>query len=164
VELEFVDDADKEIYPRPDMEITILLWPDTPHAIWIWLEQVGRHVWDDSVFEWDAKQTVLELSPSKEDPLKRGRLEFVKHHNPNVHGAWTIGLRQTKDTGKLQMFINLQDNAYYLKHESCVGKILDGFDALHRLLKANRAVGDLSVVHVKRVNAMHMTQREIGYY
>lgn len=167
IELEFLDGnfVDKETYPKKDMQLSMFLWPDTPHAIWVWLEQIERHVWDDAFFEWDTKDTVLKLSPSEPDPLKRGHLQFVEHHNnPHLHGAWTIGLRQNDESGQLQMFINLQDNSNNKKHETCIGKILDGYDAIQRLLEAKREVRDFSVVHVKRVNAMHMTQREIDYY
>jgi hypothetical protein len=35
---------------EPD-RISILLWHDTPHAAWTWLEQIGRQVWDGAEFK-----------------------------------------------------------------------------------------------------------------
>jgi cyclophilin family peptidyl-prolyl cis-trans isomerase len=142
--------------------LTIVLWPDTPHAAWTWLEQMGRHIWDDVSFRWSTTQPILELTPNKADPLKRGRLEFAEHFDhEHLHGAWTVGLRQEGDTGKLQLFLNLQDNAAYQRHESCVGKVVDGFDALQRLLEAARVTGDVSTIRVGEASAMHMTKREL---
>jgi cyclophilin family peptidyl-prolyl cis-trans isomerase len=173
LELEFLD-KDESLVAQPpnnfqrrrtesNTQISILLWPETPHAAWTWLEQIERHIWDGAVFHWSTSQPVLEVAPSKADPLQRGRLEFTEHvtDHSNWHGAWTVGMRETN--GKLQMFFNLQDNAEYQKHETCVGKVLDGFDALQRLLEApRRQNGDVSSIRIKKANAMHVTKRELG--
>jgi len=156
--------------------LSIVLWPDTPHAAWAWLEQIGRSVWDGSTIEWNSSSTLLQFQPTKDDPEDRGQIEFVEGHpkheesNPDMHhGAWTIGLRETlgdeENKGRLEMFINLGDNQEERKHETCVGKVFDGFDALQRLLEGTDVTDDGSVktnVTVKSVNAMHLTHKEFG--
>lgn len=164
-ELEFLNQA------STNGQMSILLWPDTPHAAWTWLEQIERHIWDDADFSWDLTQPTLDLTPSKADPLNRGQMEFVEHHkvssSRSLHEAWTVGLRQTEE-GALQLFLNLQDNGEYQKHETCVGKILNGYDSLQRLLGATRFLGEEDdaaakpKVRVKRISAMHLTKNEIG--
>lgn len=57
------------------------------------------------------------------------------------------------------MFINLADNYEEHKHETCVGKIIDGFDTLQRLLETATLTGTGNVVFtnlsVKTVTATH---------
>jgi len=155
--------------------ISIILWPDTPHAAWAWLEQIRRSVWNRSTVKLNPASTLLSFHPTKDDPKDRGHLEFVEGHprqeNSNSdmhHGAWTIGLRETvgddHKKGRLEMFINLADNQTERKHETCVGKIFDGFDALQRLLEGTEVTpdGDANMnVSVKSVSAMHMTHSEL---
>jgi hypothetical protein len=172
LELEFLElDHDDDHRPTTtyrdneakSTRMSILLWPDTPHAAWTWLEQIGRHIWDDAEFRWESPtQPSLELTPTKMDPLQRGQLEFVEHHDhPNLHGAWTVGLRETEE-GMLQMFLNLQENGEYQKHETCVGKVVDGFHALQKLMEATRLNGNASSIRVKRMSAMHMSKRDMA--
>jgi hypothetical protein len=184
--------------PQQGSYISILLWPDTPHAAWTWLEQIGRDLWDASTIEWDSSNTMVQLAPSRPDPLNQGLLEFFeehpddvenssgttkKQHNPDMnHGAWTVGLREktflstsSDTTGekttlgfssdkRLEMFINLSDNQRVNKHETCIGTIIDGFDALQRLLEATRISDDgkaVASVRVNKVFGMHITHREL---
>ena len=161
--------------------ISIVLWPDTPHAAWTWLQQIERKVWDGSRIGLNPTSTLLQFRPTKEDPNKKdddsGHLDFVKDHreqhhgnkNKHIHGAWTIGLRETTThveqgigESKLEMYINLSDNRAERKHETCVGKIFDGFDALQRLLEGSieYETGDMGVT-VKSVSAMHLTHQEL---
>jgi len=159
--------------------ISIALWPDTPHAAWTWLDQVGRHVWDGAGLEWDSSSTLLQFQPSQPDPVGKSRLEFTEHHpsdpktNPDMHhGPWTVGLRESlsedasgESNGRLEMFINLADNRETHKHETCIGKILDGFYALQRLLEATRMNEDgkaVTHVTVKSITAMHITNHELN--
>jgi cyclophilin family peptidyl-prolyl cis-trans isomerase len=147
-------------------QIHILLWPDTPHAAWTWLEQISRNVWDGASLAW-TEPNVIDGAYTKRDPLNRGKLEFVESehaengHRKGGHEAWTVGLKQT-DTGKLGMFINLQDNNQYYKGQISVGKIIDGFDALQKLLEASRNNNhdSNSSVRITSANAMHITHRE----
>lgn len=155
--------------------ISIILWPDTPHAAWTWLEQIQRSIWDGSFVRLNPTSTLLQFGPTKADPKDRGHLEFVEGHNfqeksnPDMHhGAWTIGMREaiSDDHSKshLEMFINLADNREERKHETCIGKIFDGFDALQRLLEGVEVTqdGDTNTnVSVKSVSAMHMTHHEL---
>jgi len=178
VELDFGDDSNRRNSHElaKGSYISIVLWPDTPHAAWTWLDQIVRNVWDGSSVGWDPTSTFLQFKPTKEDPLDRGHLEFVEGHpsqeqsNPDMHhGAWTIGLRETlgddQKSSRLEMFINLANNQNKRKHETCVGKIFDGFDALQRLLEGTEVTeyGDaVTKVSVKSVSAMHMTHQEFG--
>jgi cyclophilin family peptidyl-prolyl cis-trans isomerase len=155
--------------------ISIIMWPDTPHAAWSWLEQMRRSVWDGSSIGFNPTSTLLQFKPTKDDPMDRGHLEFVEGHprqeksNPDMHhGAWTIGLRETigddQKKGTMEMFINLTDNQESRKHETCVGKIFDGFDALQRLLEGTTVAPDGEAdtnVTVKSVSAMHLTHQEL---
>jgi len=175
--------------------LSIVLWPDTPHAAWVWLEQIGRSTWDGSSVGWDSTSTMLQFWQPRDDALDRGHLEFVETHptqeqaNPDMHhGPWTVGLRevvvveddhyhhdpqypqqqpqqqQKQRTTRLEMFVNLADNREEHKHETCVGKIFDGFDTLQRLLEGTEvtATGDaVTNVKVKSVTAMHMVHNEL---
>ena len=155
--------------------ISIVLWPDAPHAAWTWLEQIQRSIWDGSFVQLNPTSTQLQFGPTKTDPKERGHLEFVENHavqensNPDMHhGAWTIGLREAisddHTKSSLEMFINLADNREERKHETCIGKIFDGFDALQRLLEGIDVGTDGQVntnVFVKSVSAMHMTHQEV---
>ena len=136
--------------------ISILLWHDTPHAAWTWLEQVGRHVWDGADFKWQEAH-VIDAGPRKQDPLG-GKIEFVEQ-GQHSHEAWTVGLKE--DGGALGMYINLQDNKNYHKSEVCVGKVIDGFDALQRLLEVSRSKSnEKTTIQIKTATAMHVTKRE----
>lgn len=179
VELDFGDNTSAKKTKRGMAKgtyISIILWPDTPHAAWTWLEQIQRSIWDGSFINLNPTSTALQFGPTMDDPKDRGHLEFVEGHsvseksNPDMqHGAWTIGLREaiSEDHSKsnLEMFINLADNREDRKHETCIGKIFDGFDALQRLLEEGFEVtpdGDANTnVSVKSVSAMHMTHHEL---
>jgi cyclophilin family peptidyl-prolyl cis-trans isomerase len=139
-------------------QIAILLWHDTPHAAWTWLEQIRRHVWDGAEFIWQQSH-IIDAIPRRED-RKGGRIEFVEQ-SQHGHEAWTVGLRES-DVGDLQMFFNLQDNANIHKHEVCVGKVIEGFDALQRLLEVSRNKKDdeQGSVQIKKATAMHVTKIE----
>lgn len=140
--------------------IHILLWHDTPHASWTWLEQIGRNVWDGSRFDWQQGH-ILDAFPSQADP-GGGKLEFVET-SQHGHEAWTVGLRESPENGQLTMYVNLQDNSEVHKHETCVGKVIDGFDTLQKVLEAARSQqeGDAkSVISVKKATATHVTKKE----
>eukprot|EP00429_Kryptoperidinium_foliaceum_P004849 CAMPEP_0176014604 /NCGR_PEP_ID=MMETSP0120_2-20121206/6909_1 /TAXON_ID=160619 /ORGANISM="Kryptoperidinium foliaceum, Strain CCMP 1326" /LENGTH=500 /DNA_ID=CAMNT_0017347551 /DNA_START=249 /DNA_END=1748 /DNA_ORIENTATION=- len=137
-------------------QIVILLWHDTPHAAWTWLDQILRHVWDGAQFDWQQGH-IIDALPPKEDPTG-GKIEFVEQ-SQHGHEAWTVGLRET-DTGMMTMYVNLQDNSNIHKHETCVGKVVDGFDSLKRLLEvARKEEGEAkSVVTVRKATATHVTK------
>ena len=137
-------------------QITILLWHDTPHAAWTLLEQIKRKIWDGASFDWEQSYAI-DLIPSKQD-LRGGHIEFIES---SVHGhePWTVGLKES-DVGELQMSFNLQDNVNLLKHNVCVGKVIDGFDALQKLLETsrNRNKDDDALVTIKSASAGHRTK------
>ncbi|OEU08369.1 hypothetical protein FRACYDRAFT_271810 [Fragilariopsis cylindrus CCMP1102] len=194
--------------------IAIVLWPDTPHAAWTWLEQIQRNIWDGANLEWDTSSTMLQFKPEPKLPKtttstntvtkgttrKRssakkvdvddndndndagGHLEFIEQHpmsrdnynDDKHHGAWTVGLRETSSSSSssssdnLEMFINLSDNQSLYQHEAtCVGKIIDGFDTLQRLVETTLIVSSSSStttktnVSVKSIAASHMTNQEL---
>jgi len=149
-----------------ESRVDILLWPDTPHAAWTLLEQVGRHVWDGAQFHWNPDLPILEITPTRTDPLNRGKLEFAEYipEHTGWHSSWTVGLREDPETGKLQLFLNLKDNAEYQGHEACVGRVLGGFDSLQRVLNTIRETnGDVPAVIIRQASAMHATMRELGF-
>jgi Cyclophilin type peptidyl-prolyl cis-trans isomerase/CLD len=139
-------------------KISILLWHDTPHAAWTILEQIGRSVWDGAEFQW-TQGHIIDALPHTPDPMG-GKIEFLEqsHHG---HEAWTVGVRES-ESGAMGMYINLQDNTNVHKHETCVGKIIDGFDALQRLLEATRSQRDepSAPVMVRKASAMHVTKKD----
>jgi hypothetical protein len=139
--------------------ISILLWHDTPHAAWTWLEQIGRHVWDGADFKWQEAHAI-DAGPRKQDPLG-GKIEFVEQ-GQHSHEAWTVGLKEDGDGGALGMYINLQDNKNYHTSEVCVGKVIDGFDALQRLLEVSRSKSyENASIQIKTATAVHVTKREV---
>lgn len=140
--------------------VHILLWPETPHAAWTWLEQIRRHVWDGASFRWDPHEPLLELSPIKADPLQRGQLQFEEYHaTPHWHASWSVGVRNSDD-GKLQMTLDLSDN--FDSKDTCIGRVIDGYNALQRLFESTNENGEFKFVRVSRVNAMHMTHQELS--
>eukprot|EP00536_Pseudo-nitzschia_multiseries_P011568 jgi/Psemu1/67952/estExt_Genemark1.C_4020015 len=193
-------------------KISILLWHDTPHAAWTWLEQIGNHLWDGAELHWQ-QGNIIETIPN-EDRLAdyyyaadRDRssfgggssignggsngIEFVEQ-SQHAHQAWTVGVREhpvrTRDGSSsrnaLGMYINLQDNSKLHTHEACVGKIIDGFDALQKILEATRSqhknngngnangngkdgVGETSsssssTVVIRKATAMHYVTKKAG--
>lgn len=136
--------------------ISILLWYETPHAAWTLLDQIQRGIWEGARFEMDRGFAVV-ASPSARDSQKR--LDFVEK-GQKLHEPWTVGLTEAED-GELSLFINLQDNTQYHKHDVCIGKIIDGFDTLQRLTRAARNQQQQDVpVSIKKATASHLTRRE----
>lgn len=182
------DEGHQVLDKKGPTSVSIVLWPDTPHAAWVWLEQIERNVWDDSMIGWDTATRELQLTPSRSDPLRRGLLEFVEPHdssnagekdnkNRNLgmnHDAWTIGLRQRmlssnetlslQSERRLEMFINLSDNQKSHKHETCIGKLLGGYDTLQRILSAARfhdKTVTFTSLRIRKVSAMHVAYSEL---
>lgn len=147
--------------------LDVVLWSDTPHASWTLLDQIERSLWDGAQFHWNPQLASLEILPSHDDPLGRGQLEFAEHisDEQNWHDAWTVGLRQDPDTRRLQLFFNLKDNSDFQAHETCVGRVLGGFDALQTALRSANAReandGSLPSISVHKAQAKHLTRREI---
>lgn len=139
-------------------QIAILLWHDTPHAAWTWLEQIRRHIWDDAEFKWQQSH-IIDAIPTRAD-RQGGRIEFIEQ-SQHGHEPWTVGLRES-DVGDLQMYFNLQDNVNIHKHEVCVGKVIDGFDSLQHLLEIsrNKKLDEDYSIQVRKATAMHVTKIE----
>lgn len=183
LEVDFGDISDNE----GPHKISILLWHDTPHAAWTWLEQIGHNVWDGAELSWQ-KGNVIDAVPSQNKLnhhdnndsnhyQHNGKIEFVET-SQHSHQAWTVGVREhpihNKDgpgRSSLGMYINLQDNSKLHKHETCVGKITDGFDVLQKILEAARTKinnnnndrkDDLSSIVVHKATAMHYVTKKAG--
>merc|ERR1719343_1882630 len=153
--------------------ITILLWLDTPHAAWTWLEQIGNNVWDGAEFKWEQGHIIDAYPPEyRVDPQRDGKTEFVEH-SLHAHQPWTVGVRELPNhanggsRGSMSMYINLQDNSQLNKHETCVGKIIDGFDALQQLLELSRKKGNdenhdksSSSISIRKATAMHYVTKK----
>jgi len=157
--------------------ITILLWLDTPHAAWTWLEQIGNNVWDGADFKWE-KGHILDAYPLENqiDPQRDGKIEFVEQ-SQHGHQPWTVGVRELPNhvnggsRGSMSMYINLQDNSQLNKHETCVGKVIDGFDALQQLLELSRKKGSDEnrekssssvAISIRKATAMHHVTKKAG--
>lgn len=132
--------------------ISILLWYDTPHAAWTWLQQIRKGEWNGSSFRV-GKTFSVDASPAIDNA---GTLDFVEKSQKS-HDAWTVGL--TDNEGNLGMFINLQDNSASRKHDACVGKVIDGFDTLQRLVDVTRRDTRRSVT-IQRVTATHLARNQ----
>jgi hypothetical protein len=130
--------------------ISILLWYDTPHAAWTWLQQILKGEWNGSSFMIGNAFSV-DASPVV---ANAGTLNFVEKSQKS-HDAWTVGL--TDNEGNLGMFINLQDNSDSRKRDVCVGKVIDGFDALQRLVDVSRR-DTRQPVTIQRATATHLTR------
>ena len=158
-------------------QITILLWLDTPHAAWTWLEQIGNHVWDGAEFKWEQGH-IIDAYPLDDriDPQRDGKIEFVEH-SLHAHQPWTVGVREQPNhanggsRGSMSMYINLQDNSQLNKHETCVGKVIDGFDALQQLLELSRKNGkdgsqqkasSTAPISIRKATAMHYVTKKAG--
>lgn len=133
--------------------ISVMLYYETPHAAWTLLNQVQRGLWDGAPFSMD-QNLALVAEPETFDDGKR--LDFVEK-SQKQHSPWTVGLTDSGN-GKFSLFINLQDNTNYHKHDVCVGKIIDGFDALQRLTRTARQEG--SRVSIKKATASHLKRKD----
>jgi hypothetical protein len=134
---------------RPDHDtVSILLWYDTPHAAWTWIQQIRKGEWNGATFA--SKATTIEATPVISN---LGGLEFVEKSSKG-HGAWTVGLAD--NNGALSMFINVQDNVR--KNDVCVGKVVDGFDALQELVDSSRRNSKRKVT-IKQATVTHWTRQ-----
>jgi len=109
-------------------QLTIELFDETPHAAWVWLQQIAHGDWAGAHFIWHPSHMIL-ASPPKSTTAK---LEFVEK-TTHAHQAWTVGLTPS-DNGGYNFYINLQDNSHLHEGDVCLGKIVGGFDALQRLM------------------------------
>jgi hypothetical protein len=139
--------------------IAIRLWYDTPHS-----------AWDGAVIDWNvaatggrsiaARSTNAGLGDRQGKPgaTLEPELHFVEQ-SERGHERYTIGL-QSEGTG---LFINLQDNRDFYKSEPCVGTIINGFDVLHRVIRAaqkhSAANDNGNPVRIKRARVSHLTTR-----
>jgi len=147
-------------------KISILLWHDTPHAAWTWLEQISHRWWDGATIHLENNRIMNVVSAQTE--TEASHLDFVERSQQR-HEAWTVGLTDSSaaaGTGKgvagLEIFINLQDNTEYSKHDVCVGKVFDGFDVLHKIVEQTRELEQVGGQHItiKTARASHLTNRE----
>lgn len=145
LDLDFADESTTD-----GTRLTILLWYDTPHASWKLLQQVEAGDWNGALFEMDKGRSIA-ATPSKVDS-NTGGLKFVEKSARN-HDPWTVGLSDFGEDG-IGMFINLKDNSEYHQTDVCVGKVVDGFDALQQLVSETRRRG--STVVIKEAKASHM--------
>ena len=74
---------------------------DTPHAVWTLLEKFDRLVWEGAKNYWSPDQPISELTPTKDDPLDRGKLEFAKliPNDSHWHDACTVGISRRSQNG-----------------------------------------------------------------
>jgi len=120
----------------------ILFFATTSQATWTLLDQVDRKLWDDLIVEWGSKQDMIQITPIHEDPQRRrGQLEFFTEDigGRRPPSQWTLGIRDDPDTGRLPLFLNIQDSVESYEHETCVGHVVNGFDTLQRLIHSGHS-------------------------
>jgi cyclophilin family peptidyl-prolyl cis-trans isomerase len=149
-------------------KISILLWHDTPHAAWTWLEQISRKLWDGAEIHLENNR-IMNVGSVHKEVIDESRLDFIERSQQR-HEAWTVGLAEPalgSGAGGLQVFINLQDNSDFSKHNVCVGKVFDGFDVLHKLVEQSRQIQEAangvqvpSPITIRTARASHLTNRE----
>lgn len=142
---------DLEFFTEGPSRIIIQFFEETPHTAWNWLEQVSRQAWDGAQFMWHAPHVIQAVPPrANEAPATFNFTEIP----PGNHQTYTVGL--TKATsGALNIYINLQDNSAHHFDDACVGKVVDGFDALKRLLEVPETNSALDhPVTIKSVTAL----------
>lgn len=109
-------------------QISVELFDESPHAAFVFVQQIENGDWSQANFIWHPANMVL-ASPSKAASVK---LEFVErsyHH----HEAWTVGLTRSHNGG-YNLYVNLQDNSHVHEGDVCLGKISGGFDTLQKLM------------------------------
>ena len=137
--------------------IAILLWYDTPYSSWTWLQQIRSGLWNGSIFQLDKGGWINAQPPASGAAVSK--LEFMEKSS-KTHEAWTVGLSENADGG-FGMFINLKDNSEEHKNDACVGKVIDGFDALQRLVDVSRSYTDRKfTVKIKEATASHLTRAQ----
>lgn len=119
--------------------ISISLWYDTPHAAWTLIEQIQSGKWAGSQFILAPNGATLTALP----PEATVPLDFVETASEK-HEAWTVGLTEN-DAGGLSLFINLQDNSADRKFDVCVGKVVEGFGSLQKLVSSLRSNKQVTV-------------------
>lgn len=166
LELDFMDPDVRAALPEgsnPNHNtISILLWHDVPHAAWTWLHQIREGMWNKARFSLGKGSLSIDAIPLEEyhrresDIDDNTSLKFTEK-SKKTHEPWTVGLTQTEyGTG---MFINLQDNSALRSHDVCVGKVIDGFDALQLLVDVSRRLeGTTTSVAIKNASGAHLTR------
>jgi hypothetical protein len=133
--------------------ISISLWYDTPYAAWTLIDQVQKGVWTGSKFSFDKGLSLI-AAPPNPDPT--AKLDFVEKSQKS-HEAWTVGLTEN-EAGGMSLFINLQDNSANRKHDVCVGKIVEGFGTLQKLVDSTRRLeGKDKFVSIKVATASRLS-------
>lgn len=111
--------------------ISLELSDETPHAVWVWLQQIIRHDWESGMFRWKLDHVIL-ATPARLSSQKY-KLEFVEQNEELNHEKYSVGLSQREDGG-INLYINLLDNGPYHANDVCIGKVVGGFGALDKLL------------------------------
>jgi cyclophilin family peptidyl-prolyl cis-trans isomerase/cell division protein FtsB len=143
--------------------ISIILWHDTPHAAWTWLQQIESGAWNNVPWEVDRGLSIEAAVSPLSLPEDGSKLQFVEKAQKG-HEAWTVGFSNMEGGGS-GIFINLKDNSHYHRHEVCVGKVLDGFSVLQKLVEVSRKHGqtaDGPPIRIKSATASHLTRKDIA--
>lgn len=138
-----------------DERIVLSLWYDTPYAAWVLIQQVRAGVWNHATFQLDRGMAISAVPQAKELAEDYNRLDFVESAH-DKHESWTVGLADSGD-GAFRLFINLQDNGEAHKRDVCVGKVIEGFGSLQRLVATTRKFdGTDLVVTIKSATAARL--------
>lgn len=140
--------------------LSIILWYETPYAAWHLIKQVREGLWTGAKFRFGKGYSLMATPNSTPKDIEdQTKLEFLEKSS-KTHEAMTLGLANG-DHGGLSMFINLQDNTAYHKYDACIGKVIDGFDALQQAVNAARK-GKRShdMVSIKSITASHLSKSQ----
>lgn len=134
--------------------ISISLGYDTPYAAWALIQQIQKDDWIGAKF---TVENGFKLTLSSSVINKEAKLDFLEKSRQK-HEAWTVGITELEGGG-LQLFVNLQDNSETYKHEVCIGKVVEGFGTLQKLVASTRKLdGSDRPVTIKNAFASRMSK------
>lgn len=112
-------------------DVILALSDDTPHAVATLLEQVDQKLWEDLAFE-PVEPGIVQVSSLL--PTSTPLLEFVERSR-GCHEVGAVSLRSTiKDEITMVVLrIHLGENVPLSDKDVCIGKLLQGLDALKSL-------------------------------
>ena len=114
-----------------------------PHSVETFLGMVSAGLWDGCSFVMNAVH-VVKATPRPSDGTsadekmeafeKKGlhRLAFKEYNEEFPHKQYTLGFAGGESPS---WYINTEDNAEINQGDPCFGRVVDGFDAIHKLEK-----------------------------
>lgn len=111
--------------------LSILLFvEETPHAVWMWLEQIQLKMWDGIQIGWERDQHLDFMLSSQQQQQQLDFPEMSKHSNK----AWTLCAKNNNNKNAMQMYLNIQGRQQVDPEETCFGIVVDSSDTIRELL------------------------------